>query len=440
MFDHGGKVRDDGARSDATPAVVPDDVDAWRTAAGVDVAGLDDDELIRALRTAEQVRRAMDAATAHLAAELDARGTTDRRDGLRTPAWLAWKLGLPKKATRATVRVGTFLRTHPDTDAALRDGRLSFDHVRALAHLCTDRVADAFDAIEPNLIDLAKDTAFDVWARDVRALLDLADADGGHDPRPEANRAGRAWGLDGDLHLALDLVGEAAIEADAHLEAETDDLFRRYRDDAAATDGELAVPDRQTLRALAALELFRKGRANGHQGSGPVADLTIVVTTPPDLSDVMRSPAPGQSDASWLEDLLTTTLDHLPLPRSTAALLCCDPTVSVLVEDFTGETLALGRTRRFASRAQRRAAARRYGGCCFPGCDAPPSWTDLHHTHHWDHGGTTDLELLAPLCRRHHGVVHREGWSMQPAPHGFDITTAEGRTLQCRSTRSPAPA
>lgn len=414
-------------------------VPAWRAVAGGDVHSMGESQLMDTLREVEALRRALDATTAHLAAELDARDVTDRVHGLRTNKWMAWALEIPAGVASRAVRLGNYLRDHPVSDTALVQGRISVDHINVLSRACSTRVCDVFDAIEEHLIDLACGTNFDVWSRTVTALLDHADPDGAHQPRPEANNSSRSWGLEGDWHLALDLVGEAALEADAALEAETDELFHRYNTDAEMSSGELAVPDRNTLRALAALELFRKGRANGHSGSGPVADVTIVVTTPPDLPAELRAPTEGQSDSDWMEGLLAFTLDRMPVSRSTAALLCCDPKISVLVEDFTGETLDLGRTRRFASTAQRKAAGVRYGGCCFPGCDAPTSWTDMHHVAEWDaEGGTTDQHNLAPLCRHHHGVIHRDGWHMTAAPHGFDITTPRGQTIPCQRRTDPA--
>ena len=95
-----------------------------------------------------------------------------------------------------------------------------------------------------------------------------------------------------------------------------------------------------------------------------------------------------------------------------------------------GIPLDLGRGERRATRAQRRALARRDGGCTFPGCDAPVAWCDAHHVVHWDDGGSTDLANLALLCRRHHGVTHRTGWTMVATDdHRFVWTTPEGRTL-----------
>jgi hypothetical protein len=39
-----------------------------------------------------------------------------------------------------------------------------------------------------------------------------------------------------------------------------------------------------------------------------------------------------------------------------------------------------------------------------------------HDTHkHWADGGPTTLDNLILLCRRHHRLVHEEGWTLELA-------------------------
>ena len=81
-----------------------------------------------------------------------------------------------------------------------------------------------------------------------------------------------------------------------------------------------------------------------------------------------------------------------------------------VVLDTTGGIVRYGRMRRNATPAQRRALAARDGGCSFPGCDAPPSWTEAHHVQRWKHGGLTNLENLTLVCGYHHREHERQGW------------------------------
>lgn len=97
-----------------------------------------------------------------------------------------------------------------------------------------------------------------------------------------------------------------------------------------------------------------------------------------------------------------------PVEAATAERLTCTGRVALVVTDAQGEVLHLGRSRRLASRAQRRALGVRDGRCVFPGCEQTRH-LDAHHLVPWAEGGDTDLENLALLCRRHHVMVHEGG-------------------------------
>jgi hypothetical protein len=66
-----------------------------------------------------------------------------------------------------------------------------------------------------------------------------------------------------------------------------------------------------------------------------------------------------------------------------------------------------------ASTGQHLALAARDGGCCFPGCDAPPGWTQAHHVLGWIDGGSTDLNnLCLLLCGYRHREFEKRGWAV----------------------------
>jgi hypothetical protein len=97
---------------------------------------------------------------------------------------------------------------------------------------------------------------------------------------------------------------------------------------------------------------------------------------------------------------------------ATARRYLCNQGVLPVVLGGDSVPLDLGRTRRLFSGAQRIALAIRDGGCRWPGCDRPPSWTESHHVHEYQHGGKTDLKDGIALCRRHHLLLHNNGWSI----------------------------
>jgi hypothetical protein len=82
------------------------------------------------------------------------------------------------------------------------------------------------------------------------------------------------------------------------------------------------------------------------------------------------------------------------------------------------QPLEVGRTSRVVTAAQRVALVVRDGGCAVVGCDRPPAWCEAHHLVHWLHGGPTDLENLALLCRAHHRALHEGGWRLTRQPDG----------------------
>ena len=92
----------------------------------------------------------------------------------------------------------------------------------------------------------------------------------------------------------------------------------------------------------------------------------------------------------------------------TARRLACDAALVEMQHGPAGEILDVGRRTRTISPALRRALAARDRQCRFPGCQNRRC--DAHHVEHWADGGATRLDNLVLLCRRHHRVVHEEGF------------------------------
>jgi hypothetical protein len=115
------------------------------------------------------------------------------------------------------------------------------------------------------------------------------------------------------------------------------------------------------------------------------------------------------SDAS-VPDRYRVAIVVRPGDATVPAEAGCDAFAYRAVMNAGGEVLDIGRqTARWPS-AIRRAITLRDGGCTFPGCDRPPSWTDVHHCTPWSDGGDTSIDNGALLCRRHHSFIHRHRW------------------------------
>ena len=399
--------------------------DMGRRLAGVDTRCCDDTELLDAAVGLSRLISSAQAAQAHVLAELDVRGTTDRDHGMKTTSWVARESGAARAPLTARLRVGRSLRHHFDRiDDALCDGRLGFDHAKALCDADNPRITDVLAAAQDEIIALAQTSTFPQWKCDVIALAEHADADG-PEPDPYAgNEFHISKTLDGrcDLCGSLDAARGQAVRT--AIEAKADELFRQFTDDHDLTP-DLEVPTRKVLRALALDELIRTAvGAEPGSGSLPRAEVTLVV-----------------------HDHETTAPDGTPVPRAAGDVWTCDPEMWAVVVDHMGIPVDVGHTRRLATVAQRRAIAIRDGGCTFPGCDAPISWCDHHHVWDWDTGGPTDLANLVALCRHHHGVTHRNGWSMvlddEQIPHwtspGGDRLTGQRRHRRCPGGPPPQP-
>jgi hypothetical protein len=133
------------------------------------------------------------------------------------------------------------------------------------------------------------------------------------------------------------------------------------------------------------------------------------------------------------------TPDGATLHPHATAHLTCDARYRPLVTDHLGQPLTLGRHRRYATDAQRHALAIRDGTCTFPGCDAPPAWCDAHHIVPHPTGETTP-DNLTLLCRHHHRITHRPGWTLTRTTHGTLTWTnpwGTTRTGQRHGRREP---
>ncbi|MGI9609657.1 MAG: DUF222 domain-containing protein [Acidimicrobiia bacterium] len=99
------------------------------------------------------------------------------------------------------------------------------------------------------------------------------------------------------------------------------------------------------------------------------------------------------------------------IPLSNLRRLLWDAWVTHTVLGPSGRALAVGRSHRTATDAQRAALRVMYETCAM--CDARFDHCEIHHVHEWERGGPSDLDNLIPLCTVHHHRVHDDGWQIQ---------------------------
>ena len=404
---------------------------AAHSMANWDHASFSGDELCLAVTQIEHTRRFLDAASVQVLAELDSRGFTDSEHGMRTGAWLARESGLSNPGAKSRVRTANKLRMHfPKVAEALRNGQISYEHAAAITSAANPRITNQIADISDQILNNITGTTYEKWKQQLGAVAELLDQQGGHRPGDDIadNTLRMHRGLDNTLFINAQLTGIHALSVEHTLNSQADQLFNQHNKDNELSN-DLPTPNRKTLLALALSNLAHKHTANNSNttntlGHGSGIELAITINN-----------TDTQLDLSKLTDH-----NNQPLSAELASYITCNPTIYTLLTTNNATTLHLTRTQRLANKAQRTALAHRDGGCVFPGCTNPPHWTDAHHVKHWNNGGTTDLSNLASLCRYHHMVTHRTGWTMSITPDCyFTWMTPTGTTLHSQRHQRQQP-
>ena len=129
--------------------------------------------------------------------------------------------------------------------------------------------------------------------------------------------------------------------------------------------------------------------------------------------------------------------DATPITATDARRLACDANIHRVITRSDGSVLDYGRATRTITAALYTVLCHRDRGCRYPGCDRAAHMTDAHHIKHWIDHGQTAPENLVLLCRWHHGVIHRPGWTIElHADATVEVIGPDGRR---RTSRPPTP-
>ncbi|MFZ0252025.1 MAG: DUF222 domain-containing protein [Acidimicrobiales bacterium] len=364
---------------------------AQHTTAALDVAGLSDEDLSRELDELFRQRAALDGRIVERLGEVARREAFRDEGATSIAAWAAERFGISTTTARAYAHVAEQVSDLPHLVSALRAGDITFDKVRAVADVAapeTDR----------RLCDQAKQCS-------VRALAEAARVTA-PDTRHRSSRSehdGRYLRFnDGCRTMSLQLPAESYAETKTVLEGRAKEV---PADEGARWDQRLCD---------AFLEVVGSSRP------ATTGSPYFVVVHVPMATLVDRSGLAGELEGHGLID------------ADTVRRISCDATIAIGVDDDVGHTMYEGRSRRFPTDAQRREVKRRDRECRFPGCSAS-TFINVHHVVPWRAGGGTDLDNLVLLCRHHHGVVHRKGWSMTGnANDELTVVGPSGRVMVSR--------
>lgn len=239
---------------------------------------IDSDDLLDSVLLVERLRRFADSVSCRLLAEIEARKVTDTESGLMTATWLARQAHLPAAVAKRRVRIAKKLADDlPTASEALADGRIGLDQAGVLSDAANPRIAEQLDAATDELCDSIVGSTFGRWKNEVRALADVLDQDGGHDPANDIERNYLNMSMTGQtLVIRGELNGENALIAREALNKIADQLFTRFSRDNKVTP-DIEVPNRKTLLALALVEAARRGLGS-NLGRAPHPEATLVLT------------------------------------------------------------------------------------------------------------------------------------------------------------------
>ncbi len=326
------------------------------------------------------------------------------------------------QAAKSKDRADTLDRT-PNLAGRLGDGAITAGHIDAVTR-CSKQLDDRqrsalFDRVD-ELADVAAAATVDEFAKRVRLEAIRLQADDGLDrlERQKANTRLNTWvDAEGMWNLRGRFDPVTGVKLAATLDRAIETLFAERVPERCPAD----PIEKQRFLAAHALERLLHGAASGKPGR-------------PEYLVVVDADAPGQVGpvAEW-----SIPVD---IPARVLAELAGDADVTAVVVrngvvlHAPGE-LNLGRTTRLANRAQRRALRGLYSTCAIPGCTVGYDRCELHHIIWWRNGGRTDLENLVPICSKHHGKIHHDGWVVELGPNRqLTLRLADGTI---RSTGPP---
>lgn len=411
------------------------------------------DEQLRALVTlGASLRQAVERRSALIAGEVARRSAPElglsgfaQRTGHRTvQEFLRAEAGMTGRDAAAVTRVGEITNAPGALGDALRDGRVSVAAADAIqAGLGSAGPGSPGDSLPPEVMTQAverlceESAAIDPdrlqkRARELRDELDEA----GIVDRERARRAARSlrlvrqpdgmtrivWLLDPESAAVVTQIYDRATSprrgGPRFVEAGARERARRVVDDERSTEQLASDAFTELLRSSATID-----RAALLGGDEPTVRVLVRVA---DLAS--ENPA-GHGVLESGESV----------GMATVARLACGGSESVLFAD-DGRVLTLGRTQRLFNRRQRRALAARDGGCMWPGCERPPSWTEAHHIRPWAQGGRTDVDDGILLCRHHHLRLHDEGWRIRRfgGRYRLEASPGSGRQSVMLETKSRA--
>lgn len=390
------------------------------------------------LAAAREVDRAV-ARMVHGLMELDEHQIAEVLTGLPLEQWLAIAGRRTRADRRMLLTTAQVLRRLPSlAQAFLVDRTVSWAQTRTVVlqvHRLPRRFDDAVDAsVAATIRACAQDDPDTLSSAVSRALRSLDDAPAPASPvsPPVEEFLAIQPRLDGSGGQLFGELGPLALATvDAALTPAPDQL----RDVPGPTRG--AASRGRARRLVELCDGALAGRAGPEDPAGDDDEPDDGGGDPSLRSDGSRRSRPQLV----LRVDLATLLDRDDLPgelltRLTGGKLWVDAGTArklvaergadlrtVILED-TGAVVGVGRRTRVPTDWLRDATLALHDTCSAPGCLHPARSCDLDHARPWQPteagqpGGRTDIDQLAPLCRRHNRTKEAAGWQVDQRPDG----------------------
>ena len=338
------------------------------------------EDLVSSLDRCYHMRCQWDIALMERIAEIDRRKIYESYGLESTASWVATRYGMGYSKSMELVDVAVAIRELPKLKEAYREGRISYDHLRALV-----KVANAEN--EEGLLLQAEGLSVGATFRIVRKMLEISTEDS------RETRADRwfekRWDLDNRL---LYFWGHLPEDMGAKFERAIDEITKRLP--AESEDGEgirMEARRAEALCALADSELERRSS----QAQLIVHVDAEVLSSGKGTAEIQGGPA---------------------ISTETAKRLSCNSKIQVLLEGASSAPIAISRTKRDVPEWLDAAIRHRAGNCCeAPNCTRK---TNLirHHIKHVEDEGETCYENLLLVCDHHHWMVHEGGYEVVGKP------------------------
>ena len=353
-----------------------------------------------------------------LLGEFDAMGAIRYWNDFKSLAhWLSWSCSMTPGVAREHVRVAKGLRKMSTVAGLFREGRLSYSKVREVT-----RVVDIVD--EQKLCQLALTATASQLAR---MISGFRSADGMRIGQQTKRKLSWHEREDGMVEFRAQLAKDEAAVLIAAIESAKDQFGPPPAKPDPCGDAEQESADGVGSYSNAdALVDVARGfhHAAPQDRSGEDRTLVVVHVSAEQLARNVPA-ATSDSDEDAAAGPAGQGAGSVPAPTPPTAAVChiagvgsveaataqryaCDSPLLGAVVDKHGKVLALGRSRRLVSKAQRRALLIRDKMCQYPGCHSTRH-LKAHHVVPWILGGRTDLDNLILLCQWHHTAVHEGG-------------------------------